>query len=214
MKDFRNSIDAIARAFAFWWGDWANQVLVSLSAVLLSLTVVLAVPAYTGVLSQAHDLTHGVRTGIGGMWLGFRKELRRSLPWGLLNLAAAAVFGFTLWFYANSSFAFAPVLVILITLIAVLYFIWQYFSLACYTLQEERKVRLAWKNAWALMLTQPRLILVTGLLGAGLSFVSVRYFIPLALGSPALIALLGLTAVQKTLESDAETSQSGAEASK
>ena len=214
MKDFRNSWDAFVKALTLWWGDWANQVLVSLSAVLLSLTVVLAVPAYVGVLEQARDLTHGVRTGIAGLWLGFRRELRRSLPWGLLNLAAVAVFGFTLWFYAYSSFMFAPALVVLITLIAVLYFVWQYFSLACYSLQEEKRIRLAWKNGWALMLTRPWLMLATGLLGAGLSFVSVRFFIPLALGSPALIALLGLTAVQKTLESDSVTSQSGAEGSK
>ena len=207
MKDFRNSWDVMVKALSLWWEDWANQVLVSLSAVLLSLTVVLAVPAYIGVLEQARDLTHGLRTGIAGMWLGFRRELRRSLPWGLLNLAAAALFGFTLWFYANSSFVFAPTLVVLITFIAALGFIWQYFALACYTLQEEKKIRLAWKNAGALMLTQPWLVLLTGLLGAGLSFVSVRYFIPLALGSPALIALLGLTAVQKTLEIGMETSQ-------
>ncbi len=213
MKDLRIGFDAILRALTLWWGDWANQVLVSLSMVLLSLTVVLAVPAYLGVLEQARDLTHGVRTGIAGMWLGFKREIRRSLPWGLLNLAVTAVFGFTLWFYANSSFAFAPALVIFITLFAVFYFIWQYFSFACYTLQEEKKTRLAWKNAWALMLTRPLLILVTGLLGAGLSFVSARYFIPLALGSPALIALLGLTAVQKTLVNEGASKEANPKSS-
>ncbi len=213
MKDLRTGFDAILRALTLWWGDWANQVLVSLSMVLLSLTVVLAVPAYLGVLEQARDLTHGVRTGIAGMWLGFKREIRRSLPWGLLNLAVTAVFGFTLWFYANSSFAFAPALVIFITLFAVFYFIWQYFSFACYTLQEEKKTRLAWKNAWALMLTRPLLILVTGLFGAGLSFVSARYFIPLALGSPALIALLGLTAVQKTLVNEGASKEANPKSS-
>ncbi len=213
MKDLRTGFDAILRALTLWWGDWANQVLVSLSMVLLSLTVVLAVPAYLGVLEQARDLTHGVRTGIAGMWLGFKREIRRSLPWGLLNLAVTAVFGFTLWFYANSSFEFAPALVIFITLFAVFYFIWQYFSFACYTLQEEKKTRLAWKNAWALMLTRPLLILVTGLLGAGLSFVSARYFIPLALGSPALIALLGLTAVQKTLVNEGASKEANPKSS-
>jgi len=213
MKDLRTGFDAILRALALWWADWANQVLVSLSMVLLSLTVVLAVPAYLGVLEQARDLTHGVRTGIAGMWLGFKREIRRSLPWGLLNLAVTAVFGFTLWFYANSSFEFAPALVIFITLFAVFYFIWQYFSFACYTLQEEKKTRLAWKNAWALMLTRPLLILVTGLFGAGLSFVSARYFIPLALGSPALIALLGLTAVQKTLVNEGASKEANPKSS-
>ena len=206
MRDFKNAFQSIGKAFALWWGDWANQVLVSLTAVLLSLTVVLAAPGLFGVFEQARDLTHGVRTGIGGLWQGFRQHIKRSLLWGALNLAAAAVFGFTLWFYANSSFAFAPALVVLITIVAVLYFIWQYFSLACYALQDEKKLKLAWKNALALMLTRPWLVLISGLFGAGLSIVSVRYFIPLALGSPALFALAGLTAVQKTLDDEgAET---------
>ena len=202
MRDLNFALKAIGKAFKLWWGDWADQVLVSLSAVLLSLTVVLAAPAMFGVFEQARDLTHGVRTGIAGLWQGFRRELKRSLWWGLLNLAAAVVFGFTLWFYSNSKFAFAPVLVILISALAMLYFIWQYFSLACYTLQDEKKIKLAWKNSWALLLTRPWLILVTGFFGATLAFASMRFFIPLALGSPALFALVGLTAVQKTLEAE------------
>ena len=207
MKDLRNSFAAIAKAFSLWWGDWANQVLVCLAAVLLSLTVILALPAYIGVLEQARDLTHGARTGIAGMWSGFRRELRRSLPWGLLNLAASAVFGFTLWFYANSRFVFAPTLVVFISAAALIYFIWQYFSLACYTLQEEKKIKLAWQNALALLLSRPGVMWLSGLLGAALSFVSLRFFIPLALGSPALIALVSLTAVQQALRDGAETNR-------
>ena len=146
--------------------------------VLLSLTVILAVPAYIGVLEQAHDLAHGARTGIAGMWSGFRRELRRSLPWGLLNLAAAAMSGFTLWFYANSRFVFAPALVVFISAAALIYFIWQYFSLACYTLQEEKKIKLAWQNALALLLSRPGVMWLSGLLGAALSFVSLAVFYP------------------------------------
>lgn len=48
---------------------------------------------------------------------------------------------------------------------------------------------------------------LSGLFGAALSFVSLRFFIPLALGSPALIALVSLTAVQQALRDGAETNR-------
>ena len=50
MRDLNFALKAIGKAFKLWWGDWANQVLVCLAAVLLSLTVILALPAYIGVL--------------------------------------------------------------------------------------------------------------------------------------------------------------------
>ena len=68
----KTGFTAVGAAFTLWWQDWTNQVLVCLAAILLSLTVVLYPAALFGVFTQARDLTHGVRTGIAGFWLGFQ----------------------------------------------------------------------------------------------------------------------------------------------
>ncbi len=196
MTDIRRGLQIIGRAFSLWWQDWSNQELVSLAFILLSLTVLGFAPALFGVFHQALDLTHGIRTSIAGWWEGVKMYLKDSLLWGLLNLTALAIFAFTLWFYANSSFGFAPYLVILISVLALGWFVWQFISLACYFLQAERSLKLAWKNGFAVLLSKPLLVLLPGLLAVSLVVLSVRFFIPLMIGSPALISLIALLCVQ------------------
>lgn len=196
MTDIRRGLQIIGKAFSLWWQDWSNQELVSLAFILLSLTVLGFAPALFGVFHQALDLTHGIRTSIAGWWEGVKMYLKDSLLWGLLNLTALAIFAFTLWFYANSSFGFAPYLVILISVLALSWFVWQFISLACYFLQAERSLRLAWKNGFAVLLSKPLLVLLPGLLAVSLVLLSVHFFIPLMIGSPALISLIALLCVQ------------------
>ena len=196
MTDIRRGLQIIGKAFSLWWQDWSNQELVSLAFILLSLTVLGFAPALFGVFHQALDLTHGIRTSIAGWWEGVKMYLKDSLLWGLLNLTALAIFAFTLWFYANSSFGFAPYLVILISVLALGWFVWQFITLACYFLQAERSLKLAWKNGFAVLLSKPLLVLLPGLLAGSLVVLSVRFFIPLMIGSPALISLIALLCVQ------------------
>jgi len=196
VTDIRRGLQIIGKAFSLWWQDWSNQELVSLAFILLSLTVLGFAPALFGVFHQALDLTHGIRTSIAGWWEGVKMYLKDSLLWGLLNLTALAIFAFTLWFYANSSFGFAPYLVILISVLALSWFVWQFISLACYFLQAERSLKLAWKNGFAVLLSKPLLVLLPGLLAGSLVVLSVRFFIPLMIGSPALISLIALLCVQ------------------
>jgi hypothetical protein len=200
VTDIRRGLQVTGKAFSLWWQDWTNQLLVSLSFILLSLTVLGFAPALFGVFHQALDLTHGIRTGIAGWWEGVKLHLKNSLLWGLLNLTAIAMFAFTLWFYANSSFSFAPYLIILISFLALGWFVWQFISLACYFLQAERSLTLAWKNGIAVLLSKPLLVLLPGLLAFSLVLLSVRCFIPLKVGSPALISLIALLCVHSYTE--------------
>ena len=208
MTDIRRGLQIIGRAFSLWWQDWSNQELVSLAFILLSLTVLGFAPALFGVFHQALDLTHGIRTGIAGWWEGVKMYLKDSLLWGLLNLTALAIFAFTLWFYANSSFGFAPYMVILISVLAIGWFVWQFISIACYFLQAERSLKLAWKNGFAVLLSKPLLVLLPGLLAVSLVLLSVRFFIPLMIGSPALISLIALLCVQNYTRVDTPVERS------
>ncbi|MGV8049211.1 MAG: hypothetical protein AB2L21_02490 [Anaerolineaceae bacterium] len=199
MNEVKTGFKVIGAAIKLWWDDWSNQELVSLAAILLSLTIVLFPAATFGIYQESLDLTHGIRTGIAGFWQGFKKNFGKSLLWGLLNILVAAGIGFCIWFYTNSKFSFAPLLVIFLILLAVFWFLWQYFSVTCFFLQTEKSLKLAWKNGLALMLTQPVLCLVSGLLAAILTVLSFRYYIPLLIAIPTLLALLGLMTVQQTL---------------
>lgn len=201
-----DGIKTIGDTIKLWWADWSNQLVVSLAAILLSLTVVLYPVALFGIYYQALDLTHDQRTGLGGFWIGFKKYLKPALLWGLVNTLGVAVFSFSFWFYANSRFIAAPMLVLVSLLAMAFWLTWQFLSVACFFLQEPQTLRLAWKNGLALLLSHLLYLLPISIFILVLTFVSLRYFIPLIAGSEALLALLSLRAVQTTIKPNASAS--------
>ncbi len=184
------------------WKDWSNQVLVALAAILLSLTVVLYPLAIFGIYEQALDLSHGVSTGILGFWKGFKGHWRKSLPWGLLNLLVIGILGFNIWFYLNLDHSIALVLMALMFGLLFFWLIWQFYAVSCFFLQEEKKLKIAWKNGLAVLLLQPGYAILIALVMLVLVGLSVTTFIPFFLGSVPLIAILGLRAVQATIKQD------------
>ncbi len=198
----KTAFPVIWDSIKIWWKDWANQVLVALSAVLLSLTVVLYPLALFGVYEQALDLSHGIRTGILGFWKGFTTYWRVSLPWGLLNLLVIGFLGFNTWFYLNVDHPIALVLMALMLGLASFWLIWQFYTVSCFFLQEEKELKPAWKNGLAIILLQPGYAIVIALVMLILVGLSLTTFIPFFLGSVPLIAILGLRAVQETIKQD------------
>lgn len=204
------AFDVIVDALKLWWQDWVNQVVVSLAAILLSLTVVLAPAAMFGIYQECKDLTHQTRTGLLGFWQGFKSYFRQNLTWGLVNLVIILVLVTNTWFYYKSQFSFAPILTFLMIGLGAFWIIWQSFTLACFYLQEEKTLKLAWKNGLAIILGQPGYALIIGLTMLAILVLSFSVFIPLFLGSLPLLALLAFRAVQATLptaESHAETQE-------
>ena len=196
----KNAFPIILDSIKLWWQDWANQVLVAFAAILLSLTVVLYPMAIFGVTEQALDLTHGIRTGIIGYWKGFKTYWRKSLPWGVLNLLVIALLGFNVWFYRNISSAIGLPLMVLMSALLVFWLIWQFYSVSCFFLQEEKTLKLAWKNGFAVMVSHPLYVTLISIPVLVLLFLSARYFIPLFFGAESLLALLGLMSIQRTLK--------------
>lgn len=193
----------ILDSIKIWWKDWSNQVLVALVAILLSLTVVLYPMVLFGVYEQALDLTHGIRTGIMGFWHGFKRYWRKSLPWGSLNLLVIALLAFNVWFYRNVDHPIALVLMVVMVFLFVFWLIWQFYSVSCFFLQEEKKLKVAWKNGLAVILLQPGYAIVIAIVMLILVAISFTTFIPLFLGSIPLVSILGLKAVQATIKQDA-----------
>jgi uncharacterized membrane protein YesL len=192
----------ILDSIKIWWKDWANQVLVSLAAILLSLTIVLYPAALFGVYEQALDLSHGIRTGIMGFWQGFKCYWRKSLLWGLLNLLVLAILSFNVWFYLNIDHPIALVLIVLMFGLIFFWLVWQFYAVSCFFLQEEKNLKIAWKNGLAVILLQPGYAFVIAIMMLILLGLSITTFIPFFLGSVPLIAILGLQAVQVTIKQD------------
>jgi uncharacterized membrane protein YesL len=194
------AFDVIVDAIKLWWSDWGNQVVVSLVAILLSLTVILFPAALFGIYQESLDLSHRDRTGLVGFWKGFKQYLPKSLGWGGINLVVILVLVTNIWFYYNSLLETAPFLTVVTIVMGVLWLIWQFFSVSCFFLQEDKSLKVAWKNGFVTVLKQPLYALIISLVMLALLTLSFYVYIPLVLGSIPLIAILGLKAVQATIE--------------
>jgi uncharacterized membrane protein YesL len=198
------AFDVIIDAVKLWWSDWGNQVVVSLVAILLSLTVVLFPAALFGIYQESLDLTHRNRSGLIGFWTGFKQNFLKSLGWGAINLVVVLMLVTNVWFYYNSQLESAPFLTVVTILMGVLWFIWQFFSMSCFFLQEDKTLKVAWKNGFVIILKQPLYAFIISLAMLALLVLSFYVYIPLVLGSIPLIAILGLKAVQATIKSEPE----------
>ena len=177
------AFDVIVDSVKLWWKDWVNQVLVSLAMILASLTIILLPAALFGVYQETLDLVHNTRTGIGGWWKGFKQYFLKSLLWGLVNLIVALVLLTNLWFYYNSEGAVAPILVIVSIIMLIFWLVWQFYSLACFFLQEQASLKLAWKNGFIVIIKNPLYTLIISLTMLAIVILSFYVYIPLVLGS-------------------------------
>src|SRR5690606_20934806 len=123
-----------------------------------------------------------------------------SLGWGGINLLVVLILVTNVWFYYNSQLESAPFLTVVTILMGVLWFIWQFFSVSCFFLQEDKTFKVAWKNGFVTILKQPLYALIISLVMLALLILSFYFYIPLVLASIPLIAILGLKAVQATIE--------------
>jgi len=201
MKDeFRHAFKMIGKAFSLWWGDWVNQVMVSLVSVICSVTIVLAPAALLGIFQEADDLVKGTRTGIAGWWKGFKSNFARSLLWGFVTLIVFALLGANIWFYYQLDTTWSPLLVGLFSILTLAWYQVQFYSLGYLFNQNEKNLRLAWKNSILTVLGAPFFNLVIGLFVLLMSIFSFGLILPLMIGTPALLSLLSILAVRDRLE--------------
>ena len=198
-SDFRSAFQIIGQAFRLWWEDWSNGVLISLVAVLVSLTGLLAGPAILGMAVVADDLVDGLRTGLGGWWDGFKQYFWVGLLWGCVNLVLIGLIGFSFWFYTQWDTPWAPLLVILLVVIAV---IWAYIQLltpAYLLAQEDKSLGQAWKNSLLTLLASPGFCMVSCGLSLLILVISLVTLLPLMIGMGPLLALVSVLAVRERL---------------
>jgi uncharacterized membrane protein YesL len=198
-SDFRSAFNVIGQAFRLWWGDWSNGVLVSLVAILISLTGLLAGPAVLGMAVVADDLAEGLRTGFSGWWDGFKKYFWVGLLWGGVNLVLIALMAFSLWFYTQWDTPLSPLLAVLLLVIAVF---WAYIQLLTpgYLLaQKDKSLGLAWKNSLLTLLASPGFCMVSCGLSLLILVASLATLLPLMIGVGPLLALVSVLAVRDRL---------------
>ena len=199
-KDITVAFHLCGQTLRLWWGDWVNSVLVSLVMILTSLTVILAGPALMGVCAVAADLADGVRTGIAGWWVGFKRYFWQGLIWGCVNMGLLFIFAVGLWFYTQVNSIWAPLFIMILLATALFWGAIQFYVPGYLMVQVDKSLGLAWKNSFLTVLSAPGMTLVLFGVALMVLLASLGLFVPAFLGTGPVLGLLSVLAVRNRIE--------------
>lgn len=200
MEDSRAALQVISQAVSDWWDDWVNMFVISLIWVLSWATIVLGPPVTLGLWYVANQLAHGHSQGLSGFLSGSRRYFFKGWLWALVNLVAGMALSVNFWFYRQIEVTWIGLVQTFVLLLVLAWLVVQFYALPYLMEQEEKSLRLAMRNGLFTALAAPIYTMVI----AGVAFLvagfSVGLVVPLLVGGPALIAVLGNRAVLDRVE--------------
>src|SRR5574338_256721 len=198
---FPKVLRVFGRAFREWWDSWLDMVMMTALWFVAQLTIVLGPPATFGVYYAVNSLLNGQGIGVRGMIEGARKHFWKGLLWGVINWLAAFTIYINFYFYSNVEAAWGLYLVIFVGLLTFVWIGTNFYGLAYYFMMEQPSLKVALRNGALTTLASPIytliLLIPVALIVAG----SVTIILPLFLGLPAFIPVLGTRAVEERLVS-------------
>jgi uncharacterized membrane protein YesL len=198
MKQLTDALQVIQQSLSDWWHSWLTLAILNTLLVLCWITVVLGPPATFGLYHAAHSLTTTYSTDWREFVAGSKRYFLKSWLWMLVNVAVALLLRISVEFY--SQFAETTVLLLFALLIGFLWFCAQFYIIPYLMQQEQKQLRLAFRNGFLTLFASPvytliLLLPVTVALWLGMSFP-----ILFVIGSPAFIVVLGTHAVRQRLK--------------
>lgn len=190
----------ILQSLRDWWDDWLNMLVIGVVWFVCLLTVLLGPPAILGLYHVTHALAHGESLGVSGLIAGGRRYFLKGWLWALVNLVAAILLFANLLFYGQINAVWSRLVQGLFLGLSVLWLVVQFYALPYLMEQEQQQVRLALRNGLLTVLASPGYTLVVVGVAALISLVGLLLVLPLFLGVPGLVALLGSRAVLERIE--------------
>ena len=188
---FPASLRVIGRSVVDWWDSWLDMVLMTMLWFAAQLTVVLGPPATFGFYYAVHSMVSGQAVGVRGLIFGARKYFGKALLWGLVNLVVIFVTAFAAWFYLNVQAAWGLYAAVLVLSIGYLWLTAQFYGLPYFMALENKDLYTAIKNGLLTAMAAPFFTLMLMIVALVVIVLSFGLIIPLFLGLPGLVAVLG-----------------------
>ncbi len=138
--------------------------------------------------------------GVRGFIDGGKQYFLKAWGWMLANLVVTILTFANLQFYGQMQASWAAYVQGIFFLILFLWAATQFYALPFFMLQEVKSLRMAWRNGFLTTLASPGFSLVIFLVVVIVLIPSVLFLIPLFLGIPGLVAVLGSVAVKDRVE--------------
>jgi uncharacterized membrane protein YesL len=191
----RAALAVIGKSLEDWWNSMVNLAVLNVIWLGLSLTIVLFPPATLGLYAVTNSLAHGTGQHLSDYVQAMRRYVWISLRWALVNLLIGAILYVNLSFYGAVRGAPASFILVGLVCLAVLWLATLFYTGPFLIEQEDKRLRLALRNAIFLALATP-VYTLTMLVAAALAItLSVVTILPVAVFTLSFLALLGNRAV-------------------
>jgi hypothetical protein len=198
------SMRVVGRSIVEWWDGWLDFEIMTIVWFFAQITVVLGPPATFGVYHVVHLMSReGEATGVKGMIQGARMYFGKSLIWGVINWVVLILAYVNITFYSQMGNTLGMIAQWIVLVLTATYLVAQFYTVAFFMQMkdDQKKVFVAMRNGLFLALGTPLFTLVLILFSVVLIVLSVFLVIPIFLGVPALIAVLGTRGMIDRLES-------------
>jgi hypothetical protein len=198
------SIRVIGKSIVEWWDGWLDFEIMTIVWIFAQITVILGPPATFGVYHVIHLMSReGEATGVRGMLQGARMYFGKSLIWGVINWIVLILAAMNISFYNQMTNTIGMIAQWIVILLTVTYLVTQFYAVAFFMQMkdDQKKIFVAMRNGLFLALGTPLFTLVLILFSLALIGLSVGLVIPIFLGVPALIAVVGTRGMIDRLES-------------
>ena len=195
----QSALGVIWETLRDWWDGMVGLATFNLLWLGLSLTVILCPPATAGLYAVTNSLAHGKGQRLDDFVAAARCYAWVSWRWALINLVLGVLLAVNLVFYGSIAGAAAFLIQMALVIGAAVWLVMQFYVWPFLIEQEQKRLRVALRNALLLALANP-LYTLTLLLISGLVIVlSLVAILPLGFFTMSFLALLGNRAVVERL---------------
>jgi len=196
---FPASWQVIGRSVVDWWDGWFDLLGVVLVWLLAQLTIVFGPPATFGLYHVIYNLINGESLGMRGLIDGARRYFGAAWLWNVINLVVVVTLVVNVQFYGQFQADWRIVIQILMLLLLVMWIVGQFYALPFFHELKDAHVLMAIRNGFFMAMATPFFSFVLLIFSAVIVALCAVLVLPIFLGLPALVPMLGARAVQNRL---------------
>ena len=187
-------------ATRIWWREWIGMFFLNLLWVLLLIPIVTGPPATAAFYAIGKRVYDGELWGIQEIWQHMRELFWPAWRWALPNLLLLLVLLGNFYIYQDVSGTAWVVLRFIWAFLLILWIMFNLYYWPFWLAQEDKSMRTTYANCGRFLLLNPWPALIITLICSLMLIVSVLTIIPLLIGAVAWLILVGVTAVNRSLE--------------
>jgi uncharacterized membrane protein YesL len=187
------------QAIKVWWDEWFKMVGLSLIWLFSWATIIFGPPVTFAFYYFAQRLVDESYPETREIVEAGKSFFAKSWQWMLANILVFLLLVANYMFYSQFAKGWDNILRSVLLAIGLLWLGVQFYALPYLILQEHKSLRTAWRNGIFTVLATPGYTLILWIFAVLITVLSVGTVIPLFLGVPGIIVVLGSQAVTERL---------------